>query len=304
MLIDERMMGSSMLVGENHKKNKKNYKNSGKKNEKKESGQKKPKEISVQKDVNFFDSVKNDRKRNVKKNASKLNIICICGLVLIIGVSYFATLKLNSDAKSDIKAAQRYINDPMIKIQMDNINKNKADVEQIGRLTSSAKDTHETMIGRPLITSDILRSIIKCMPKTVTFTGIEYDNGVIILSCRSKTDIVAADFANSLKGVEGFRSVTYETVSRSIDTVTNAASVVQGVTGGFDEKDVSLPSNVTSDNKKSNASISSSGDNGVVSVLKKIAENTSIAPSTTNYKYDYNITVTLDNAEVKTDENK
>lgn len=301
LLIDERIMSGSVMSGE---KGKSSYKQNNKKNEKKEPKQRKPREISVQKDINFFNSVKNDRKRNVKKNASKLNIICICGLVVIIGVSYLTTLKLNSDVKSDIKAAERYINDPMIKIQMDNINKNKSDVEQIGRLTSSAKVTHEAMIVRPLITSDILSSIIKCMPKTVTFTGIEYDNGVIVLSCKSKTDIVAADFANSLKGVEGFKSVTYESVSRSIDTVTNAAAVVEGTTGGFNEENVKLPTNVTSDSAGNSASISSSGENGIVSVLKKIATGNAVAPSTTNYKYDYNIIVTLDNAEVKADEAK
>ncbi len=301
LLIDERIMSGSVMSGE---KGKSSYKQNSKKNEKKEPKQRKPRELSVQKDINFFNSVKNDRKRNVKKNASKLNIICICGLVVIIGVSYLATLKLNSDVKSDIKAAERYINDPMIKIQMDNINKNKSDVEQIGRLASSAKVTHEAMIVRPLITSDILSSIIKCMPKTVTFTGIEYDNGVIVLSCKSKTDIVAADFANSLKGVEGFKSVTYESVSRSIDTVTNAAAVVEGTTGGFNEENVKLPTNVTSDSAGNSASISSSGENGIVSVLKKIATGNAVAPSTTNYKYDYNIIVTLDNAEVKADEAK
>lgn len=185
---------------------------------------------NVKRDINFFAVIGQDAsgfsfdfESALKKSIIVFAIIC----VVVIGVmtSIAGALKLSVKGLEDDIAA---LEEPLKEIE-----KLQAEAEALQMDIDTFNSSVNEFNTQNRLTMNDITNIAKCMPSAVTLNSLTYSGDVVTLSCTGTSELVIAEFANSLRNsrsirenakntdadkyVENFSDVQYTGVSKSGD---------------------------------------------------------------------------------------
>ena len=177
----------------------------------------------LKKDLNLFAAVGKDRgagaidfERSIKKSLAVFAAIFAVCLIACLGMNGVRQLRINQ-LNEDMAALQS---------QLAEIDGYRAEAESLQNdINSFNTAIAEFEVSSRLTIADI-ETVAKCMPAGVSLESFSYSNNSINMSVTGGSELSIADFANSLRNSEYFKSVTYNGVTKS-DTVYSGSLTVE-----------------------------------------------------------------------------
>lgn len=176
----------------------------------------------LKKDLNLFASVGKERgvgavdfERSIKKSLLVFAaIFCVC-LIACLGVNGLRQMKINR-----LNAAMEEL-----KPQLAEIDGYKAEAEGLQNDIDSFKTAIAQFEVSPRLTITDIETVAKCMPSGVVLSEFSYSGSTISMSVTGNSELSIADFANSLRNSQYFKSVEYTGVSKNESIYTGSITI-------------------------------------------------------------------------------
>ncbi len=181
----------------------------------------------LKKDLNLFAAVGRERgigAIDFEKSLKK----CLIVFAAIFAVALIITLGVNGVRKSRIEKLNESIE--ALQADLQEIDQYKQEAEQLQRDIDKFNEAIAEFNVSPRLTTEDIKNIAKCMPAGIKLTSFSYSGNTISLSVTGTTELMIADFANSLRNSvtvdkaatteedynkHNFKSVEYTGVTKS-----------------------------------------------------------------------------------------
>jgi outer membrane murein-binding lipoprotein Lpp len=192
---------------------------------------------NLKKDLNLFSAMSREKGLGAidfEKTLKK----CLLVFAAVFAVVLLITLGVNGARKHKIEKLNSQIE--ALQADLEEIDQYKQESEQLQRDIDKFNEAiAEFNVSQRLTTEDI-KNVAKCMPAGIKLTSFSYTGDTIVLGVTGTTELMIADFANSLRNAvtidknatteEGwtkpnFKSVLYTGVTKSGDTYTGTISI-------------------------------------------------------------------------------
>ncbi len=190
----------------------------------------------LKKDINLFACVGRERgigavdlERSIKK--------CLLVFAVIFGVVLVACLGTNQIKKSKIEKLNNDIQ--ALQADLKEIEQYKLEAEQLQKEIDNFNSAIVEFESSPRLTTDDIKNVARAMPAGVTLKSFNYNGNAINLEVVGNSELVIADYANSLRNsvtvdktsTEGwnkknFKDVKYTGVSKNDALYTGSITVI------------------------------------------------------------------------------
>lgn len=191
----------------------------------------------LKKDLNLFAAVGRERgigaidfEKSIKK--------CLMVFAAIFGVVLLIALGVNGVRKSKIEKLNASIES--LQADLAEIEQYKTEAESLQRDIDKFNEAIVQFNTSPRLTTEDIKNVAKCMPAGLELSSFSYGGNSISMSVTGTTELMIADFANSLRNSvtidktatteagyskPNFKSVSYTGVSKSGSTYTGSITV-------------------------------------------------------------------------------